>query len=644
MTQPPQQPPQPPNEPPQDPFRKQSDAQNGPQDGSQDRPAEPTAPATPPPPAAPPAAPATPPAGGFGAPTPPPPGGFGAPTPPPPQGGAPGYGYPQSAPGAPQTPPPPPQGQPGYGFPNQQPNQPPTPAYGQQPYGQQQFGQQPYGQAPGYGYPQPPTAPMPPAGGGGKSVSPIVWIVTAAVVVIALIVGGGIWYANSSGDDKGGTKNSADGDKKGGDKGEDGLGGGGGQEKVPASTAGKIAFQLPAPKVAKDAVWSVAGSWLTDSTYAKSDLNQVVGYDPDTGTKKWTLPLTGQTCGFSPEVTEAGLTAVLAEDGKRKKDKDHFQCTVITVFDMNTGKKVWSNSVEVGGQKIAFKELSITGSTLAVGGGYDGGAAFDIKSGKSLWKPQVGSCEDVGYSGGEQLVAVRKCGDFDEEEYQVQLLDPATGKPKWSYKVPGNPGSVNLLSVFSTKPVSFGIALGEEVKYTDAFSLDDSGKLRAKITIDPERYDVDCEVGEVHGCRGLAVGNDRLYLASKQHDGSGTDQVNEIVSFSLANGKITGDRADSGDDYEIFPIRMDGSNVLAYKDGPYDKGAQVVTIDPKTMKQTVLLETPATQTVRDALSRMVPGSAELRYSGGRLFLGKDLISEPFSADDKQYAALGFTTN
>lgn len=611
--QPPGQPPnQPPGQPPQDPFRKQ------PEQPSQQpqQPQQPQAPQQPPAP------------GGFGAPTTPPPGGFGAPTPPPPQG-APGYGYPAQ----------PPQ------------QQPPAPAYGQQPYGQPQqpYGQQtqPYGQQPQYGYPQPPTAPMTaaggPGGGGGKKVSPIAWIITAAVVVIALIVGGGIFYAGSSDDDKDGTKNSADGGDKGGDEGKDGgSGSSAGDEKVPGSTAASIAFQLPAPAVVKDAVWSVEGSWLTDSAYVKSGLAELNGYDPDSGTKKWTLPLSGQTCGASPEVTEAGLAAVLSEDGKRKKEKDYFKCTEITVFDVNTGKKVWTNSVEASGQKIAFKELSISGNTLAVGGGYDGGAAFDITSGKSLWKPQQGSCEDVGYRGGEQLVAVRKCGDFDAETYEVQVLDPASGKPRSTYKVPGQAGSVNLLSVFSSKPVVFGVALGEEVKYTDAFSLDDKGALRAKISIDPEKYDVDCEVGEVHGCKGVVVGNDRLYLPSQQHDGSGTDQVNEIVSFNLADGKITGDRFDSGADYEIFPLRMDGGNVLAYKDGPYDKGAQIITIAPKGGKQTTLLETPGTQAVRSVLSRMVPRSSEMLYANGRLFLAEDLISERYSADEKQYAAVGFT--
>ncbi|WP_338699358.1 PQQ-binding-like beta-propeller repeat protein [Streptomyces sp. Q6] len=617
--QPPQQPPQPPSEPPQDAFRKQPE-----------QPQE-----------APPAAPPAPPAGGFGAPTPPPPGGFGAPTPPPPQGApaAPAYGYPQ--------PPAEPQGQPGYGYPGQQPQQPPTPAYGQQPYGQQQFapGQQPYGQQPQYGYPQPPTAPMPPVGGGGgkKSVSPVVWIVTAAVVVIALIVGGGILYAGSSDDGgKDDTSNSADG-KKGGGKGKDSPGlGGAGEEKVPGSTAAQLTLQLPAPKVGKDNVDSVMGSWLTDKTYAKAGVNEIVGYDANTGKKGWTLELPGQTCGATTAVTKDALAAVVSEDAKRPKDGAHQTCSQVTLFDVNSGEKKWTKSIGSGSEAIPFEELSITGDTLAAGGGLRGGAAFDIKSGKILWKPQQGTCEDVGYSGGEQLVAVRKCGDYDNEKYEVQLLDPTSGRPKWTYKLASG---VDNAKVLSTNPVVFAVGAGDNSAGTisDIFSMDANGKLITKIAIDDEKYDFDCEVGHIEGCTKVVVGNGRVYLATRQHDAGGDiGQTNEVVSYDLKTGKTTADRADGGE-YEIFPMRMDGGNILAYKDGPYDKGSQIVTLDPKTMKQTTLLETPATQTVKDAISSMVPGNsgAELLYSNGRLYFGKGLISAPYSADDKDYTALGF---
>ncbi|MEV3859729.1 PQQ-binding-like beta-propeller repeat protein [Streptomyces sp. NPDC050095] len=621
MTQPPQPPQQPPNEPPQDAFQKQPEA--------------PKAPAAPP----------APPAGGFGAPTTPPPGGFGAPTPPAPA-------PPAAPPQAPATPP-------GYGYPAPQPQQPPTPAYGQQPYGQPQFGeqqaygQQQYGQQQ-YGYPQPPTTPLAATGGGSgdgggkKGVSPVVWIVTAAVVVIALIVGGGIWYAGSSDDGKGDKKNTADGKDKGGDtgggKGKDGTGfGGAGQEKVPANTAASIAFQLPAPQVAKDTVDSVKGSWLTDTVYAKAGVNEIVGYDPATGAKKWTLPLPGETCGSSTDVTKDGLAAVVSEDAKRPKGGDHQTCSQITLFDVNTGQKKWTKSVGTGASALTFEELSFTGDTLAVGGGLRGGAAFDL-AGNILWKPQQGTCEDVGYSGGEQLVAVRKCGDYDNEKYEVQLLDPKTGSPKWSYKLATG---LDNAKVLSTNPVVFGVGTGDNAAgtITDIFSLDASGKLVTKISIDDEKYDFDCEVGMTEGCSKVVVGNGRVYLATRQHDAGGDiGMTNELVSYDLKTGKSTSDRVDGGE-YEIFPLRMDGGNILAYKDGPYDKGSQIVTVDGKSMKQTTLLETPATETVKNAISSMVPGSSssEIRYSGGRLYLGKELISKPYSADEKDYTAIGFVS-
>ncbi|MFD9445744.1 PQQ-binding-like beta-propeller repeat protein [Streptomyces sp. NPDC060006] len=599
--------------------------------------------------------------GGFGAPQDPPPGGFGPPTPPagppagPPQQPQPGYGYPQAPPQAPQTPPPaapagPPQQPYGYpqgpGAPQGAPQQPPAqPGYG---YPGQQPAQPGYGypgQQPPYGYPQPSTMPMQPQAPQGKrKLNAQAAIIVAAVVAIALIVGGGVMYAKSSdkGDDKdtsagpGGTEGKND---SGG--GED-VGGGGGTEKVPSSTSAKVLFQVPAAEVPKKDVWSVAGSWLTDKVYAKSGVSEVVGYDPDSGKESWTLPLSGLTCAGSPEITKDGVAVVVAEDAKRTKANPYPDCTEVTAFDLDTGKELWTKSVAPGGgEKTAFKEVSITGTTVAAGSGLNGGAAFDISNGKILWQPKVGSCEDVGYAGGEQLVAVRKCGDYGNEKYEVQKLDPKSGTVKWSYKLPDG---IDNAKVISTKPVVFGVDSGEITASgaTDVFSLDDSGKLRAKITLEDGKYEHDCGVNAVHDCKAIAVGNDKLYVPTKQHEGAKQySRVNEIVSFSLATGKPTSDRADAGEGYEIFPIRMDGSNVIAYKNGPYDKGSQVVSIDGKSFKETKLLETPATDQVRSAISGMVPKSSEMRYTGGRLFMAEDLISAPYSADEKDYAAIGF---
>jgi hypothetical protein len=88
---------------------------------------------------------------------------------------------------------------------------------------------------------------------------------------------------------------------------------------------------------------------------------------------------------------------------------------------------------------------------------------------------------------------------------------------------------------------------------------------------------------------------------------------------------------------------MDGGNVLAYRDGSTDAGPQVISVDGTSQKQTTLLETPAGDSVLSAISGMVPKSSELLFTSGRLFMGKDLVSKPYSADEKEYTALGFGT-
>lgn len=640
------QPPPPPNQPPGQP-------QNQPPAPSLSKdqpPAQPPAPGQQPPQSAPPQ-------GGFGAPTPPPAGGFGAPTPPPqgPPAQAPGYGYPQ-------TPPP---AQPGYGYPGQ-PGQPG--AYGHPqpgPYGQPpQPG--PYGQQP-YGY-QPQTMPMQPqvghapgGPGGKKKLNSAAIIITAAVAAIALIVGGGVYIATSKGDDDNGKKDTASsegtsggkddtkGDDDGGSSSSGGSSSGGveipttAQEKAPSSPSAKILFQVPAHEVKeKLQIDSVKGSWLTKTTYAKSALNKIVGYDPDSGKTKWTLDLTGQTCAGSREITTEGIAVVVTESAKRKNNDDRQPCTEVTAFNVETGKEVWTKSADLSGSKVPFGEVTISGTTVAAAGGYSGGAAFDVNSGKVLWSPKAGECTDEGYAGGAQLIAVRKCGDYGSETFEIQLLDPKSGSVKWTYKVPSG---IQRAKVISTNPVVFGVVTGSDVPLTgttDIFSLDGKGKLRAKISIPDDKYDYECPVRGVWACRGISVGNDKVYMPTKSHDGTGAySSTNEIVSFSLATGKSTGDRVDAGDDHELFPIRMDGPNIIAYKDGPYDKGAQIVSVDGKTLKQTKLLETPASESVLRAISAMTPTMSEMLYTDGRWFIGSELVSKPYSDDEKEYTALGF---
>lgn len=586
----------------------------------------------------PPQPPNEPPQGGFGAPQDTPPGGFGAPVPPP----AGGFGAPQTPPAGP------PQQQPGYGYPQQ-------PGYGYPPgppAGQGLPPGQPPQQGYGYGYPtapmQPQYAPPQQGGKGGKKFTTQMQIIVAAVVAVAVIIGGGIFLA-SGGDDKKNEVSTAGptgGDKDGGDSGI----GGGGKEKVPANTKSTVAFQLPEPKVGD--VTTVDGSWLTDKAYVKTGVDEIVGYDKVKGTKLWSVPLEGQLCAASRHMSKDYKTAVVFEESKPTKAKKYPPCNQVGGIDLNTGKLLWSKSVTAatsGDEPVRFDEVTLSGTTVAAGG-TEGGAAFDLNTGAERWKPKVGTdgCYDKGYGGGDALAVVRKCGTYDNPQLVIQALNPTTGAPLSSFKMP--PG-VEYASIVSTKPLvvaaDVGDTAGDGSGISDFFSVDAStGKLLTKIAADGEKYAARCGSTEVETCQQLAVGNNRLYLPTEEHEGTGDyGDTNEIVSFDLTTGKPTSDKADAGDRYTMFPIRMDGSDIIAYKVPPYDKGGQIVSIDGSTFKQTVLMENPGDESVRDAETSFSMDYAEILYSGGRMYISEVMVSKPreSSLDDKQYLAVSFAT-
>ncbi|MFD6528980.1 PQQ-binding-like beta-propeller repeat protein [Streptomyces sp. NPDC060184] len=628
----------------------------------------------------PPQQPGEPPKGGFGAPQDPPPGGFGAsppspygkpppppqpqapeppqaprpqdaqppqapqpPQPQPPQGPAgPAYGYPQPQPGYgyPQGPP---QPQPGYGYP-QTPtsSQPGQPGY---------FGQPGPGQ-PGYGYPTQPqyAQPQPPQGSGGGKLNAQMKIIIGAALAIVLIVGAGIVYS-SSGDDGApevSTAGPTAGDGGDGDKG-DGGGLGGGTEKVPASTKSHVAFEIPKPKVSD--VTTVYGSWVTDKVYVKTGVYEVAGYDLEKGTKLWSIPTAGQLCAASRHMTKDYKTAIVFEESKPTAADKYPSCNKLGALDLNTGKMIWSKSVTAasnGDEPVRFSEVTVSGTTVAAAG-TEGGAAFDITNGAQLWAPKISSddCYDTGYGGGEALVTVRKCGSYDDPKLSIQTLDAKTGAPVSSYDMP--PG-VEYAAVVSTKPLvvaaDIGDTAGDGSSISDYFSIDSgTGKLIVRISADAERYAGECGSTEVERCVGMTVGNNRLYVPTESHEGTSEyGDTNEVVAFDLTTGKLLGARADAGERYSMIPLRMDGTNVIAYKVPPYDKGGQVVSLDGATLKETVLMENPSTEKTRDAETYFGYDRGEFLYEKGRLFLSPNMLSESSGADDDdRLLAMAFTT-
>ncbi|WP_156727001.1 outer membrane protein assembly factor BamB family protein [Streptomyces apocyni] len=592
-----------------------------------------------------------PPSGGFGAPQDPPPsGGFGAPQSPPPGPPSGGFGAPQSGSGYgyPQTPPP---GQPGTPPPGAAPGQPHT-----QPMGQSGYGY-PGQQQPQYGaYQQPPTMPMQggagpgmpgaPGAPGGKKPNTTMMIVIAAAVAVALIIGGGVWYASSTGDDDKKDESKSSAGASGGGEGEGGEGKGGegtdvdkpavGDEKVPSNTNAKVQFQLPLPKVDEEtSPLDVHGSWITDKVYAKSDDSKIVGYDPDKGSEKWTIDLDGPVCAASRVLTKDNKTAIIHQPDKPTEDKKHHGCTEVVTIDLDTGKKVWTETAKASDRPLRFDEVTIAGDTVAAGG-TGGGAAWGIADGKLRWKPKVtDTCYDGGYGGGEALVVVRKCGSYDDRKVEIQYLNPTTGAVKSTYKMADG---IEYAHVVSTEPVVVAAKLDTEARGYDYFALDVSGKeakVRSKITAPGDQYGARCAATDVADCRGQVVSDDKLYLPTAGEFG----KSNAIVSFDLATGKSTGDKVDAGEKWEFQPLRMDGDNILAYKFPPYDQGGQVVTIDPNTMKETLLLQMPADRSIRSVETGFLFDHSEFLYQDGRLYLSKQLASDRNYG--KEYLAISF---
>ncbi|MGV9337595.1 outer membrane protein assembly factor BamB family protein [Streptomyces sp. NPDC003688] len=592
--------------------------------------------------------------GGYGTPQPPPPGGYGVPQPPA-AAAQPGFGAPQPPqPGGYGTPP----GQqpggfgaaphgnptPGYAYPQPYPHPTPQPhptAPPQPPYGYPQGPPPPTGYAypgqPQQPYTQYPTAPYPAPKAAGQRT--VVYIVVAAVLAIALIAGVGFWYANSGGG--GGKQDTAH--SSGGTGGKNGSGGAtGGKEKAPADPGSKMLFQVPLPQTANTV--RTAGSWLTGDVYAKSGVAEITGYDPADGTRQWTLKLPGPVCAASRQLTDDGRTAIVFQP---EMNDTRAGCSRLAAVDLTKGTLLWTKTVGEGDFPVTFDNVTVSGRTVAAGSN-DGGAAFDIDSGKALWQPKRSDgCYDVGYGGGPRLVAVRKCGGYDNPQLHIQTIDPKSGKVISEYKMA--PG-IEYASVVSTVPLvvaaDVGHSAGDGSGISDYFSIDGrTGKLLTRISAPGDTYGGKCDsITKVEDCRGVVAGNGRLYLATEEHDGTSDkySKTNEIVAFDLTTGKQTGQRAPAGDGYTLYPLRMDGTSLLAYNHPPYDKGGQVLGIDGASFKAVKLLENPATQEVHQAEATMPPDYAELRFADGRLFMSAVYAHKV--SYGKEYLVLAFGTD
>ncbi|MFI6943757.1 PQQ-binding-like beta-propeller repeat protein [Streptomyces sp. NPDC050418] len=449
-----------------------------------------------------------------------------------------------------------------------------------------------------------------------------------AAAALALLAGAGIWFMAADGDD------GPSGDGKQQTARFDGPG----KEKVPADPEAGMLFHIADPKVGKSDFFKAPGSWVTDTTYVKSGVGKIAGYDLQSGRQVWEVPLAGQVCGFTEQVDEEGRTGILVEDGLPGKDGKFKPCTEIAVIDVDAGMLLWNKSLERSGTKIEFDQVAVGAGKVAVAGD-EGGAAFDLADGRLRWEPRpTETCYDFAYGSGEDLVALQTCGQEDTSHARVQILGDG-GKPRHTYNLPTGLG---FAKVVSNDPLVVA-GFSESMEITDFFAIDRrSGKLRSKIAVDPKQTMKACRIEAATECESIAVGNDRLYLATMQRMNVGeSESANEIVSYDLATGKATGQKADSGDRGIILPLRMDGRNVLAYRPPLAGRNGQIVSIDGRTFKETLLLTVPRDAEAATVMGHFVGNQVELRYVDGRFFASEFYVRKPASRYEPPYLAAAF---
>ncbi|NUP22135.1 MAG: PQQ-binding-like beta-propeller repeat protein [Streptomyces sp.] len=533
-----------------------------------------------------------PPQGGFGAPQDPRQGGFGAPQPPqPPQQGAPQTPPPPQ--GAPQTPPPPqgppqapppPQGppvgapQPGYGYP-QQPAQPGPYASG--PYGQPEQQPGPYGypQQPGqgYGYPAQPQYPGAPGAGSGNPFKGKPALIIGAAVAALIVIGGTVFAVTRGGDDdpknpvaqgsdnpKGSESPSASEESEGGADPEN-LNGG----RQPGEA--KVLWYKQAPDAPKSGA-DAPGLWITDKAAVKAAYKQIFAYNITDGEEAWApISFPQKICSVTPQKSSDNKVVVAYESGS----SDRAKCNQLQQVDLTTGAKGWSSTVSNGGlfDNTIKVELSITGNTLMVGRSQSG-AAYDVNSGKKLYdKERYGDkCFPAAFAGGEKLIAVSSCDATGTDEHdEIQQLDPATGKAKWTQRYDKG---WQIARVFSIDPLVV-YSTNKDKKASNISILGNDGKFRSEVKAN---LNIGTECGwailerNLRGCAGVAADANTLYLPTEA-----TTTANEIVAIDLANGKEKW-RVKSPADEPMLPVKVEDGKLIAYVKPSYDAGGQVVAI------------------------------------------------------------------
>ncbi|WP_331730809.1 PQQ-binding-like beta-propeller repeat protein [Streptomyces sp. NBC_01174] len=479
------------------------------------------------------------------------------------------------------------------------PPMPPVPpaAPGPPPQGPPGFGPAPYAGGP-YGAP-PPYGPIPPSGGPGRGGKRGTAVIAACVTAALAVVAAGTLAVLHVSD---GQRSAAD-----------------GKGNAPASaspaapsTQGRVLLNVPQPPQpdrVQDEGYRADGAWVTPHSYASGGPDSILGYDLDSGKQTWKLPLDGNLCRASKEVTSQGYVAVVFAGSK----KDWSKCSEIAVIDINQGRKLWQKSLPDAHRGLSMS-VAVSEELAAVSWPDEESWGLAIDTGKTVWDSHAPGCGYEEFIGGRTLTSLALCTDH----FAVSQRDPRTGKASRIAKLPNNLGYPYLASA---EPLVVASYIGDEDNWLDAnrlttFTADGS----VKKTIKVDDYILGCTDDIGTGCGALVATQDTLYLSSRrEHITSGS----HVTALDTATGRIkwTADLDGEGMS-ELRPLRADKGDLIAYNvAGAATEGSGVYRFAAADGQETVLLEEPADFEISEATSQIATPKIRqpVIYEDGRLF-------------------------
>lgn len=419
-------------------------------------------------------------------------------------------------------------------------------------------------------------------------------------------------------------------------------------ERIPGSPEGQLLIDHNEEDLSKATDGNpryAPGTWATDKVLAKAIANRLEGYgvkSHDTE-KAWTLELGGHICATSKHVTADGRTAVVIQP-KRPANTPAAEkgiCDQVAFVDLNTGKKLWQKKMPAADfAYVTNTNITLTKGVVAIAWGR-GSVAYAMKDGKQLWNGTTTSkCEDDGFAGGRALLALVSCGDVPDVTYRVQKLDPRTGKPQWTYKVASGVQDVYLPS---SDPPVLAVAAGDSV-VTDLISLDDQGKHLATISLDGyeakcgTRYFSSAFFGVVENCDGMVVGRDQAFVMSKENFDA-KQAADWIVAFDLKTGR-TQLKFEGRWLQMVYPLRMNGDELLIYRRSGALSPASVVSWNPRTDKETPFLFFVLPEDEEGELSD--PEQSDILVQNGNVFFSRrSLVRDDKYPTDSVLLAVGY---